>query len=220
MRYCKTCQIHYDTDLIHCIFCNGELEIPEDDQTSYKFKPITKKRHLGFFFRLFVFLNFISIFLSLTIDYLTGMPISWSLVVSSTNVYVIAALFILLYPSFWASKFTKMMVATILVVILIGLSIREVSWAIDYVFPFTAMSVSLVLTALIISNRKRWFEYFPPLFISILVGLLPGLLILLKVAQVHWPSLVSFIYSAVTLLGIIFLPSKSSREEFKRRFHI
>ena len=220
MRYCKTCHVHYDTDLEHCILCGGDLEISDNDQSTYKFKEISKKSKSNFFYRLFIFLNFISIFTTLLLDYMSGLPLSWSLVVSVTNLYTVILIIILGNPNFWASKLTKVMISTILVVILIGLSLRDYSWAVDVVFPLAITSTMFVLTILIITNRKKWFDYFAPLLIITIIGLVPGLLYLLDVLTVTWPSIVSFSYSAVTLLGMIFLPSKSSREEFKRRFHI
>lgn len=220
MRYCKTCKIHYDTDLEHCMFCDGDLEIDDNDQSKYKFKEASKKPKSNFFYRLFIFLNIISVLVSLSIDFVSGTPLTWSLIVSSTNIYTIVLLAILVNPNFWASKFTKIMIVTILVVVLIGLSLRDHSWAVGIVFPLAIASTIFILTILIITNRKKWFDYFASLAIITVIGLVPGLLILLNVLDIMWPSIVCFSYSAITLLGMIFLPSKNSREEFKRRFHI
>jgi len=220
MRYCKTCKIHYDTDLEHCMFCDGDLEIEKDDQSTYKFKEASKKPKSNFFYRLFIFLNVISVLVSLAIDYVTGTPLTWSLIVSVTNIYTIVLLSIFVNPNFWASKFTKIMIATVLVVVLISLSLRDHSWAVGIVFPLAIASTIFVLTILIITNRKKWFDYFASLFIITIIGLIPGLLILLDTLDIFWPSIVCFSYSSITLLGMIFLPSKNSREEFKRRFHI
>ncbi len=220
MRYCKTCHIHYDQDLEHCILCDGELEIEEKDQSTYKFKTITKKTRTNFFYRLFIFLNVVSILISLILDYMSNQSLSWSLIVSVTNLYSIMMILTLGNPTFWVSKFTKTMIFTISMIILIGLSIRDHSWAVDIVFPLAVSSTMLVLTILIFSNRKRWFDYFASLSIITFIGLIPGLLLLFDVIEITWPSLVCFIYASLTLLGMIFLPSSSSREEFKRRFHI
>ena len=220
MRYCKTCHIHYDTDLENCMLCGGELEHQENDLSVYKFKEMSKKSKANFFYRLFIFLNFMSIFITLALDYLSGLPLSWSLVVSVTNLYTVVLIMILGNPNFWASKLTKVMISTVLVVILIALSLRDYSWAVDFVLPLATGSTIFVLSILIITNRKKWFDYFAPLLIITLVGLIPGLLFLLDLLNVIWPSIVCFSYASITLLGMIFLPSKSSREEFKRRFHI
>lgn len=220
MRYCKTCKINYDTDLEHCILCGGDLEIGEHDHSVYKFKKASKKPKSNFFFRLFIFLNIMSILVTLGLDYIDGLPLSWSLIVSATNIYTVILLVILANPNFWVSKFTKIVIFTISVIIIIGLSIRDRSWAIDIVFPLAILSTMFMLTILIITNRKKWFDYFSSLLVLTIFGLVPGLLFIFNVLEVTWPSIVCVIYSIITLLGMIFLPSKNAREEFKRRFHV
>ena len=137
-----------------------------------------------------------------------------------TNVYAIIMFSILTNAALWTSKLTKSIVLTVLSVILIGLSIRDYDWAVDYVFPFAVLSNTLLITILILSNKKKWFDYFVSLVFISIVGLIPGLLNILNITHVQWPSLICFSYSVFTIIGIIFLPSKASREEFKRRFHI
>lgn len=220
MKYCKTCKIEYDTPLEHCMFCNGELEDDQKNELSYHYAECTKKPSSKFFFRLFYYINVVSIVVTLYIDYSHGLPLSWSLVVGITNVYAIIMFSILTNAALWTSKLTKSIVLTVLSVILIGLSIRDYNWAIDYVFPFAVLSNTLLITILILSNKKKWFDYFVSLVFISIVGLIPGLLNLLNITHVQWPSLICFSYSVFTIIGIIFLPSKASREEFNRRFHI
>lgn len=220
MKYCKTCHVHYDTTLEHCMLCNGELENEDEQEVTYKFNECQKRKTSRFFHRLFIFINIVSILISLYIDFSDGLPLSWSLIVSITNLYAVVMFILLAVPTIWTSKFTKSVIVTIGMVILIGLAIRDHQWALDYVFPFAVMLNILLITTLIIFNRKKWFDYFSALIIITLIGLFPGLLNLLKITEVTWPSVACFSYALVTLLGIIFLPSKASREEFRRRFHV
>ncbi|MDY0075104.1 MAG: DUF6320 domain-containing protein [Acholeplasmataceae bacterium] len=220
MKYCKTCHVHYDTTLDHCMLCNGDLEHENDDVVTYKFSEYKKKNASRFFHRLFIFLNIVSILVSIYIDFLDGFPLTWSLVVSITNIYAVVMFILLAIPTIWTSKMTKSIIVTVGMLILIGLAIRNHSWALDYVFPFALMLNILLITILIIFNKKKWFDYFSSLSIVTIVGLVPGLLNLFGATQVTWPSVACFSYALVTLLGIIFLPSKASRDEFKRRFHI
>ena len=220
MKYCKTCHVHYDTDLEHCMLCNGELEKEEQDVSEYKFPEIQKRKISRFFHRLFIFLNIVSILISFYVDYTDGLPLTWSLVVSITNLYAVIMFILLTVPTIWTSKLTKSIIVSAGAVILIGLAIRDHQWALDYVFPFAVILNIFLITILIIVNKKKWFDYFSSLIVITIVGLVPGLLNLLKVTEVTWPSVACFAYALVTLLGIIFLPSKASREEFRRRFHI
>jgi hypothetical protein len=221
MKYCKTCKVHYNTPLDHCMLCNGDLDDDKKNETIYKFQDYVKKGVSSkFFFRLFYYINIVSIIVTLYIDYQQGLPLSWSLVVGITNIYAIVMFAILTNPTLWTSKLTKSIVLTVLSVILIGLSIRDYDWAIDYVFPLAVLTNTFLISILIITNKKKWFDYFVSLIFISIVGLIPGLFNLIKITNVQWPSLICFSYSAFTILGIILLPSKSSRDEFKRRFHI
>jgi hypothetical protein len=202
------------------MLCNGELENEDEQEVTFKFNECHKRKTSRFFHRLFIFINIVSILISLYIDFSDGLPLSWSLIVSITNLYAVVMFILLAVPTIWTSKLTKSMIVTIGMVILIGLAIRDHQWALDYVFPFAVMLNILLITILIIFNRKKWFDYFSALIIITIIGLVPGLLNLLKVTEVTWPSVACFSYALVTLLGIFFLPSKASREEFRRRFHV
>jgi hypothetical protein len=202
------------------MLCNGDLEKENNLEETYKFPEIEKRKMSRFFHRLFIFVNIVSVLISLYVDYLDGLPLTWSLVVSITNLYAIVMFILLTVPTIWTSKLTKSIIVTVGMLILIGLAIRDHSWALDYVLPFSVILNILLITILIIVNRKKWFDYFSSLIVITIIGFIPGLLNLLHVTQVTWPSIACFSYSLVTLLGIIFLPSKSSREEFRRRFHI
>jgi hypothetical protein len=220
MKYCKTCHVHYDTPIDHCILCNGELETEGTNHLTYKFTEMQKKPASRLFIRIFYFLNIVSVIVSLYLDFADGLPLEWSLIVSITNLYAIAMFITLTVPTIWTSKLTKSIILTVLSAILIGLSIRDYAWAIDIVFPFAVLSNILIITILILANKKKWFDYFSSLLVITIIGLVPGLLNLFRVTTLQWPSLICFAYSAFTLFGIFILPSKSSREEFKRRFHI
>ncbi|MBU1142670.1 MAG: hypothetical protein KKH92_03385 [Firmicutes bacterium] len=220
MKYCKTCHVHYDNTLEHCILCNGELDQVGEELSTYKFPEIKKRSKSRFFYRLFLFLNLVSALVTLYIDFADGLPLTWSLVVGITNIYVVVMFLVLAVPTIWTHRLTKSVIITVGSLILIGLAIRDVDWALDFVFPFAVMSNIFIITLLILVNKKKWFDYFSSLIFITIIGLVPGLLNVLNLTVVQWPSLVCFAFSTFTLFGILILPSKSSREEFKRRFHI
>jgi len=222
MKYCKSCNVKYNTPLSHCMLCNGELESHDikQDELVFKYGECKKKSKSKFFIRLFIFVNIISALVSLYIDFSTSTQFSWSLVVTITNIYVVLMFIILTVPTIWTSKFSKSVIITAGSLILIGLSIRDYDWAIDYVFPISLMTNIFLISLLIVINKKKWFDYFSSLAVISLLGLLPGLFVLLNWTNESLPSLICFYYSIITILGMFVLPSKNSREEFKRRFHI
>lgn len=220
MKYCKTCHVHYDNKLEHCMLCNGELEQIGEIESTHKFPEPKNRSKSRFFYRLFIFLNLVTALVSLYIDFESGLPLSWSLVVGITNIYIVVMFLVLAVPTIWTHRLTKSVLITVSSLILIGLAIRDVDWALDYVFPFAIMANMFIITILILVNKKKWFDYFASLIIIAMIGLIPGLLNVLNLTVVQWPSLISFGYSTFTLFGILVLPSRASREEFKRRFHI
>jgi len=220
MKYCKSCHVHYDTTLEHCLLCNGELEQEGEQVSVYKFSDIMIKSHSKFFYRLFLFANIISAIVSMYLDLRNGLPLTWSLVVSITNLYAIVMFIILAIPTLWTSKLTKSIIVTAMAIVLLGLAIRDYSWAIDYVFPIAVGTNIFLISLLIIVNKKKWYDYFAGLIIITIIGFVPGLFNLLHLTTERLPSFICFSYALVTFLGIVFLPSKSSREEFKRRFHV
>jgi hypothetical protein len=222
MKYCKSCNVSYNTPLEHCILCNGELENKDghEHELVYKYGECKKKSRSRFFLRLFLFLNVISAVIALYVDYITSFELSWSLVVAITNFYAVIMFIVLTIPTIWTSKLSKSIIITAGGLILIGLSIRDYSWAIDYVLPISLMTNIFLISILIVVNKKKWFDYFSSLAIISIIGLLPGLFVLLNWTVESLPSLICFYYSIITIIGMIVLPSKNSREEFKRRFHI
>ena len=220
MKYCKTCHVHYDTTLDHCILCNGELEQEGETLSTFKFSEMTKRSTSRFFTRFFIFLLIIASIISIYLDYQDDKTLIWSLVVTTAAFYLISLRSAIFVSTIWTSKFVKSNLLSIIAITLIGLSIGSYDWAIEYVITFAIIFNIFIISLLIIFNKKKWFDYFSSLIIIVLIGLLPGLLILFSWITVVWPSRICFAYSLFTLLGIISLPSKSSREEFKRRFHI
>ena len=69
MKYCKTCHVHYQTDLNHCILCNGELEKTDDQPEVFNFTVCKKRSVSRFFYRLFVFMNIVSAIVSIYLQF-------------------------------------------------------------------------------------------------------------------------------------------------------
>ncbi len=220
MKYCKTCNVHYDTPIEHCLFCHGDLVNDETHEPTYKYMPVTKKKKPNLWLRFFVLLNMGSLIISLGLDYFDGMPLSWSFTVGAANLYAIALTIFGFSSSTWPTKLNRLMITTVAGLFLIGLSLRDYHWALDYVFPFVIIAQILTLSGVILFNPRKWLDVSANLLIMSILGLIPSVFFLLDINVVNWPTLACVSYSFITLLGIIFIPSKESREEFKSRFHI
>ncbi|MGE4319993.1 MAG: DUF6320 domain-containing protein [Acholeplasmataceae bacterium] len=220
MKYCKTCKISYDAPLDHCLFCHGDLENHDQHEPSFKYATLEKRKKPSIWIRFLVLLNLGSLFIGLGLDYFNGLPLTWSLTLGAANVFAIVMLLLFNSKTAWNIKVSKLLITTIIGLFLIGLSIQDYHWALDYVFPFIVMLQLLVLSSMILFNHKRWLDFSPNIIFMSVLGLFPGLFLLLNLVDVAWPSVACLSYSFVTLLGILLLPSKESREEFKSRFHV
>jgi len=220
MKYCKTCDIHYDTPIEHCMFCHGDLIDETPTAPTYKFTAVKKKKRPNPWLRFFILFNIGSILISFGIDYYSGLPLSWSYTVASANLYSILFALMFFSHSVWSSKLTKLLLLTISGLFLIGLTLNDYHWALDYVLPIVIMTQIAILSSVILFNHRIWLDVSGNLLFMSLVGLLPGLFLILNITTINWPSIACLSYAIVTLLGLIIIPSKENKEAFKSRFHI
>jgi hypothetical protein len=56
MKYCKSCNVSYNTPLDHCILCNGELEVKDglNHELVYKYGEC-KKNQIEIFLKVIFF---------------------------------------------------------------------------------------------------------------------------------------------------------------------
>lgn len=220
MKYCKDCDVHYDTPLESCLFCSSKLETIEGVESYYKYTPYqSKSKGAKLIYRLLNYLNILSILTSLYIDLTFNKQMTFSLYVISSNLYAMILLMIIYYQPKWLTKLIMFTILTIAFVIGIGIIGSDYQWSIDYVFPLSIILNELMLMVLVIFNRKRWHEYVIFLLMVSLIGIAPFILNLTGVTVVTWPGIVSGFLSLAVWIGIFFLSSRSTKEELKRRFH-
>jgi hypothetical protein len=219
MRYCKNCHIHYDTPLEKCMFCNDDLKAT--GETTYKFAPYKKKGLFHHFYRFFIFINFISLALSIFLDYdHNGFPLTWSLLVGSSNILAVILFTLFANSGLWIAKVNKAVFSGLVWITFVTYILGDYHWAVDYIIPISISFNISLLTILLVFDRKKWFDYSLGLFFFATLGLLPGLFNLLDLTLVKWPSAAAVIYSIITFIGLFFFSSKETKDEFKRRFHI
>lgn len=224
MKYCKTCNMKYESSLKHCLFCNNPLAIlPEQNQIYLTNYPdYTKSSHARRNFkRISCFLLILSNLLCLYIDFVTKEKhLTWSLYVCISTLY--ALLLILTFTN--RSSFIKKLVEFVLVsdtfMLSLGAALGNYHWCTDLVIPITLMSANFLSLMTVLGKRERMFQYSVyPFFLSFL-GLLYGLILTTDLPQTPWAIIVGIIYSGVTLAALFVFSPKASLEELLRRFHI
>jgi hypothetical protein len=100
------------------------------------------------------------------------------------------------------------------------LDVTTQGWAINYVTPLALLACSTAISFIIWIKRINYREYLIYLMTILVFSLVPLLLVLLKVADVKWPSIAAFWSAIFILLVIIFFFPKSIKNEIKKRFHL
>lgn len=221
MKYCKTCGIKVTSPIKNCILCNESLQYYDNKESLDNYPKYKPRRELfKTFLRLVIITNVISILATLFLDFYTnGINLTWSLVVSLSNLYFIL-IFSLIYVKM--RLFSKIILAsfiTVFYVFLMGFLLSNYAWAIDFIFPFVIIFNIMLLTLLLLIDNKKWVDYVTTLLLISILGILSILLVIFKVTTITWPTIVLALYSLSTILGLFFFSSKEVKEDFKRRFH-
>lgn len=220
MKYCKNCEVHYDNPIEKCLICHNQLENENDTEIVNKFPPYIQKKHTrSIIVRLNLLLNILSILLSILINYSVESTLSWSLIVSVSNIYLILLVNLIVSKQNAALKVTYMVLLTTIEIIAIGFLLKDIHWAIDIILPFSMISTTLFLTIFTLSTKYRWQDYIFLLLLSVVGNILLILLNIFNVTVTKWAVYGSFIYGLVTLIGLIVFLPKSVKEELLRRFH-
>lgn len=222
MKYCKNCQVKFDTSLKRCILCDDKLQFYNNKIAVYKFTPYKRKaRVFIFLYKLSLLLNVISILTVLYVDYTSNNGLlTWSLIVVISNIYFMLLMTVIYNRIRWISKIVLMIILSAATVVMIGFVIKDYLWALNYVLPFSLMSNLLILTFLIFINKDKWIDYVATLLFISLLGISTILMSIFKVITVMWPTTALVFYSLATLFGLFVFTSKDVKEEFRRLFHI
>lgn len=217
MGYCKQCHLHYASDQTYCVLCHQTLS-DEGMKTKAYYPTFKKKKTLSPMIKYFMFLNFMSIVITLFID-AQDLQFDFSLIVSLSNLYAIVLASFIFLPEFWTTKISKIIIFTLLSLLGLAVLIRQTHWFIDYVLPLS-LSLNIMLVSVTSIFYKRNDDLLFQLLMLLLLGLIPGLLQTLGVTTYDAPSQISFLMSLTLLIYILLFHRTLLKEAIKRRFHL
>lgn len=217
MSYCKHCQIQYESDQKKCVLCQQPLVESEIPVKSY-YPSFKKQKTLAPLIKYFMYLNFMSMVITLFID-AQDLVFEFSIIVSLSNLYAIVLASFIFIPEFWTTKISKFLSLTLLGLLLLTLVIRETYWFIDYVLPLT-LTANILLVGFVGLFYKRNDDLIFELFVLIMLGFIPGILQITQITIEHTPSIISFVISLTLFTFILSFRRKLLFEAIKRRFHL
>jgi len=218
MPYCKQCHIHFETPQQKCVLCGQILESDQAKTTNY-FPRFEMPKAYHKIFKSFIYLNVLSFVVLFFID-IQNQMIDFSFIAGVIHLYAIIMASFVFLSEFWTLKVTKIILLTLILLLSIGLLIRESTWALDYVIPIV-LAVNILLYAIVILFKKdrEDDDGFHVLLLSLL-GLVPYGFLLLGWIKEPLPTQITFIVSLSVLLGLIFFNLRAIFEAMKRRFHV
>lgn len=223
MKKCNKCKIEVNSIRKTCPLC---LSVLETDNTEYEKKYPTPKflpHKKNLFLRILSFLSFIGIFASVIINFMTyekGEKL-WSVIV----IFNIGYFWLLVKSTFKKEGNipVRLVVQTIAVSVLVYVIDRfsdNSGWAINYVIPFITMASLLSILSLSIGSKHRYINHFSHIITAIFLGFVPVILWLFDWADILWPSLVAAGFSFITIIGMVIIGDRDTKDEIKKRFHI
>lgn len=223
MKECLKCNIKVYSVRKTCPLCLTVLKTDEADYEKTFPTPniLPKKRSL--FLRILEFLSVVAAITCVIVNIITYQKggTLWSIIV----VFNIAYFWLLIKSTFKKEgnvpiRLVFQTIAISLMVFVIDKVTGYTGWAVNYVIPFIASASLLSILLLSIGSRSRYINYFLHILTAIFLGFIPIILRLFKLVDVLWPSLAAACFSFVTILGLIIIGDKETKEEIKKRFHI
>ncbi len=225
MKKCTKCSLEVNSTRKTCPLC---LSILEDDGGEYIKKypvPLNEPAKKSLFLRILSFLSIVAIFVTVVVNLMTYKEGGtwWSIIVVFNIGY-----FWLLIKSTFRKKgnvalrlvFQTLAISIVTYVIDYFTSQNFHGWAINYVFPFITMASLLSISALTLGSKRRYVNYFIHIITSIALCLIPIILYWVGLITVSWPAISSAMLAFSSLVAIVILGDKDTKEEIKKRLHI
>ena len=221
--YCENCKISFETDTGCCPLCHEKLGEFKTENRLYpaRNKMITKSQ-MKSFSKVYFFLSLIAIVVTAIINYNIQKKFTWSIVIVASLIYF----YTLIKNTILAKSnigFKIMFQAILMSLLLYAINYylaTASNWSLEYVIPFTFFATTVSITVLAFSNYKKWRDYLVYILSTVVLGLIPFIFYLTDVITIYWPSLVSFLYSIFTIIGMLMFFRKKLTNEFTKNFHI
>ena len=219
MRKCLKCNVNIASSTSVCPLCNTPIELGASEDVFPKFH--YNYKHHNLLLNILKVCSIIAIVLCLFLNFTINRSISWAC-------FVIAGVL-----SFWLTlvtalkgrkHFMKMLFAEMLLIIIVSILWDYFTgfnfWSINYCLPFlcSIYTISILLMRIFRANLAKDFIFYAT--INSMIGLVPGILLILNKVTVAWPSYISVIISVIILVFLTVFNKRQVKNELERRFHI
>ena len=224
MKRCNKCNIDFNTDRKSCPFCRSILEeVTESNHQPYpKYQEVSKKKRIVE--KIFIFLSLIAVIVSIVsnyYDYVAGHTYLWSLIVLIGVIFLwVFIRGIIISNRYFAQRFLFVILLLELMFIsieLIDIKYLHLDWSITYMLPFLSIAYLFTLSLYAMISPRRFADFFIYMILISLASIAEILLVVFNKVSVDWPILASSLFGLFVLVGMFLFPTKTSKEELKKR---
>lgn len=216
---CPKCKVNIVSSANSCPLCDNNIN-NKDGQDIFP-KIVYNYKHGNLLLKLLLVCSLIAVFISFFINYTISNKITWAW-------FVGGGIF-----SFWLTlntalktrrNFIKMLFLEMILFIVASLVWDYITgfrmWSVNFALPFlcSIYMISILIMRMFRKRLNKDFIFYAT--INSLIGLIPGVLIILNIVDVIWPSYISVILSITILVFLLIFNKRQVRNELVRRFHI
>jgi len=167
---------------------------------------------------LFIAISLISI--ALVINLLTPYNLWFIYFVSIVSYVFVTFYHTILSPSHTGGKILVQLVCLSGLLVFLTMLSGGGNWALNYMVPFFVDAATLLITVITLRKQMSWRSYVGYILSMILIGFLPVLLYTVGLVTVLWPSMITALYSFLTLVGMLVFSDTTFKSDLLRRFHL
>lgn len=223
MKHCNHCKIDVNSQSNYCPLCFNKMEENDIKKPNMldisKEKPTTNiKNHMVR--KVFLLLSLSAILITGFINYFTSKT-PWSLVIFFGIVYLwIFVKHTIMSNRHIFEKFALQFLGLVTILITSNYISGGGHWFVDYVLPSMFIMVLFVMNLMLFIHKKR--RHFEISFLIFELFLLVACIIFVCIDYCSFKTLylISLIFSAISMAGIIIMDGKNLYQEIVKKFHL
>ena len=219
--FCKNCGVKVTDHTTFCPLCQNVLDHSSvEGEATYP--NITERfKKLVLIKRIALFLGILICVFTLFVDFKLSRRPDWSVLVVVAAVYLLAIFFTFSDPeSGYRKRICLILFGGTLIILMIDLQTGNHGWSVNFFLPGLIFFMNIGLFILMIINRRNWQSYMLYQIGVIFIGVVPLILIALRVVTYPLISELAFLSSVLVFVGTVIFGGRVARIELRRRFHI
>lgn len=221
MKMCKKCQVQILDESGICPLCNAVLTTTEEaGRNTYPQVGLSLSR-FHMLYRIYLFISIITVVTSVVVNYMFYHGVLWFFASIAAIIYSWTIIRHAIHSrAHVASKIMVQAIAGSALLVVIDSVTGFYGWSVNYVIPQIAIFANVAILVLMMIYKMDRRNYLLYQMSMALLGFIPMILLLTRVATRPLASIVSIILSSLILLGTIIFGDKTVQSELIRRFHI